>query len=58
MAWEEEEVFKWEEGDQQRLRWGEEQDGEEEEVRIRLVEEKESEALMLQGPERESESMH
>ena len=57
MAWEEEEVFKWEEGEQQRLRWGEEQD-EEEEVRIRLVEEKESESLMLQGPERESESMH
>ena len=58
MAWEEEEVFKWEEGEQQRLRWGEEQDEEEEEVRIRLVEEKESESLMLQGPERESESMH
>ena len=58
MAWEEEEMFKWEEGEQQRLRWGEEQDGEEEEVRIRLVEEKESESLMLQGPERESESMH
>ena len=59
MAWEEEEVFKWEEGEQQRLRWGEEQDEEEEEeVRIRLVEEKERETLMLQGPERESESMH
>ena len=64
MAWEEEgERLKWEEEggslkceeeEQQRLIWEEEQEWEE--VRIRLVEEKE--ALILQGTESESESMH
>ena len=56
MAWEEEEMLKWEEGEQQRLKWGKEHNEQDEEVR--MVEEREKEALILQGPESECESVH